>query len=656
MSTPVTFRDRVRYQFDNFMSRGGLSIFLALLTLFLASFLVLGLVRVLTVWVFQDPAAGLIEDQLWRTFLQVTDAGSVAEDGDSRWPEKLVGVGTILVGLVLFSSLVAFVTAEFEARLAELRKGRSVVIETGHTLLLGYGDRAVEIIRELIVANESEKDAAIVLLSDAPKDEMDDWLLERIPERLTTRIVTRSGTPSNLQTLRRMGVERAHAVIILNPVESSAPEEDWGRGDARVLKALMGVVASTSGGAVPPVVAELYLDRSRVLAEAVAPGSVTTLAEHEILARLLVQTSRTSGMAVVYGDLVGFTGREVYFFSPPGGIPTRPFGELLLCFDETAALGFRTDEGRILLNPPMDTVPGEGWEFVVLAEDDSTIDFRPTPFATPAPRALPETRAEVHQERQLLVGWTSKSTLIVEQYAKFLTQDSAIDIVVMEATPELTTTVAALREAYPEVAVQLIEGDARVAADLVRLKPETYDNVVLLAAEGDSAEEVDADTIALLLGLRQHMRDVRAQTGEPIRTQLITEVMDSDNTELVLQSGVKDFLISNQFVSKVLAQISQEPDVMKIYDDLFDPEGSEIYIKPIELYFDGLSEERPLDLEFADLVGAARTRNEVCFGWKCKAEEDDAERNFGVRLLPRKGSAVQLRPGDALILLAEDET
>ena len=69
--------------------------------------------------------------------------------------------------------MVAFITSVFEAKLAELRRGRSLVLEKEHTLILGFGDRIIEIIRELIEANESEQDASIVILADNDKEEMD---------------------------------------------------------------------------------------------------------------------------------------------------------------------------------------------------------------------------------------------------------------------------------------------------------------------------------------------------------------------------------------------------------------------------------------------------------------------------------------------------
>jgi ion channel POLLUX/CASTOR len=129
-------------------------------------------------------------------------------------------------------------------------------------------------------------------------------------------------------------------------------------------------------------------------------------------------------------------------------------------------------------------------------------------------------------------------------------------------------------------------------------------------------------------------------------------VMDSDNTELVLQVGVKDYLISNQFVSKIFAQVAQEPDVKRVYDDLFREEGSEIYLKPASLYFPTL----PVTLPFGDCIAAAQLRAEVCFGYRLAADAADLGKAHGIHIIPAKTEQVTLNLGDCLITLAENES
>lgn len=156
-----------------------------------------------------------------------------------------------------------------------------------------------------------------------------------------------------------------------------------------------------------------------------------------------------------------------------------------------------------------------------------------------------------------------------------------------------------------------------------------------------------------MLELRQVFKDYTAQTGNKVTTELIAEIIDSEDTDLVIKAGVKDFLLTNQFVSKILAQVSQEPDVMEIYRDLFSVDGSELYIKPISLYFPA---EQIGKLTFADCVLAAQNRDELCIGVKISTQAQDKGKNFGIDLVPSLDKQLNLTLDDALITLAEDET
>ena len=134
---------RFRYRFDNFMARGGLAVFLAILSLFALGFVAAAVLRLVAGLVLPDKSAPELTDGLWRTFIEIADPGNIGDDSDAPWVSKIAGIATIFVGMVLFSSMVAFITSLFQDKLEELRRGKSGVIEAGHTLILGFGDRLV---------------------------------------------------------------------------------------------------------------------------------------------------------------------------------------------------------------------------------------------------------------------------------------------------------------------------------------------------------------------------------------------------------------------------------------------------------------------------------------------------------------------------------
>ncbi|MEC4891985.1 MAG: hypothetical protein SAL07_01760 [Oscillatoria sp. PMC 1051.18] len=645
----LSLKKRLRYQFDNFMSQGGFAVFLALLSAFFAAFVLMTLVRYMVELIFPNEGS---PDILWEVFVQLIGLRDVGDD--ANFAAKIVGVFAIFIGLIFFSSLVAFVTQTFEEQLLMLRKGKSIVVEKDHTLILGFTDRISDIIEELIVANESEEDAAIVILAEEDKEVMDDFFRNNIADFKTTRLVTRNGSVTNLKNLKKVGVNDAKSVIILNEAKGADSEDFKSLSDSRVVKAILAVVAANEEVKLPSIVVEIHSEQYRRLAETIAPGVVTTLNEADILARILVQTSRNVGLATVYLNLVGFEGNEFYFYRPTLGWKNISFSKLQFHLPGTIPLGVRQIDGSLMLNPPKDYVLANNDEAIVLAEDDSVIEFYPEPIVQPREIGYQDELkvAERKIEKYLLIGWNNKTAIALGEYAKYVIPGSQVNLVVRDLTDEIKAKFDQIAKAYPDVNLQVKKVNVDSIEQLKTLRPYEFDSIAILAGSGKKAEEIDAKTLTILLELRQIFREYTAQTGNKVMTDLIAEIINTEDTDLVVKAGVKDFLLSNQFVSKILAQVSQEPDVMSIYLDLFSADGSELYIKPISLYF---PEEVVRQVTFADCVLAAQSRDEICLGVRINSEIGIREKNYGINLLPKLDRRLFLSLDDALITLAEDE-
>ncbi|OGG94866.1 MAG: hypothetical protein A2527_12915 [Candidatus Lambdaproteobacteria bacterium RIFOXYD2_FULL_50_16] len=649
---PGSYKDRFRYRFDNFFAKGGWAIFQTLISLYIASLILMGGLRILVhFWVTGTFVGSL--DQLWAVWLQIMDIGGMENDSQSPLYHKAIGIATSILGLMLISTMLAFVTSVFKEKLEDLRKGKSKVLETNHTVILGFGIRALEIIRELVEANDSEPDSAVVVLSETDKEVMDDFFNDLLTERGSTRVITRSGSVTSPYFLRRNGVSHCKSVLLLNPAVSTASPEEKNQADYWALKSIMAIFAAIGEDTknFPPVVAQLHYRRHRELAQAIAPDSIFVLDEETILSKILVQTSRSHGLSLVYSNLVGFVGNEVYFSDPPPSLLGTSFGDLAHHFIQSVPLGISDRKGKITINPPMNRPLQEGDELIILAEDDSTIKYYPEPPVTPVRRTVSNLKASAREERFLLFGWSHKSSNLIKEYAGYLSPGSVIDVRVKRVSDSVKKAFEAVQRRFPDIRMSLEAVNTSALQFPATLKPETYDNVIILAGNGDTVDRIDAETIGALLKFRHYIRKLEERWGKPVPTKLISEVMDSENLEIIQQTGVKDFLISNQFISKIMAQISEEPRVKGVYEELFRAEGSEIYLKPVELY---LEEIEGQSIPFADLVLAAQTRGETCFGVSLHREESDPE-TAGVYIIPRKDHHFQLEPGDRLIVLAKDD-
>ena len=132
----ATFRERFRYRVDNFLAGGSGPLFFSLLVSLVFAIAFVLTLRLILGYAIEDDDTEA-RKHAWVTFLQITDSGAMAEDSDSDPVYKIAAVVAGFLGLVIFSSLVAFLTTALDGAIAQLRKGHSRVIESGHTLVLG---------------------------------------------------------------------------------------------------------------------------------------------------------------------------------------------------------------------------------------------------------------------------------------------------------------------------------------------------------------------------------------------------------------------------------------------------------------------------------------------------------------------------------------
>ena len=78
------------------------------------------------------------------------------------------------------------------------------------------------------------------------------------------------------------------------------------------------------------------------------------------------------------------------------------------------------------------------------------------------------------------------------------------------------------------------------------------------------------------------------------------------NRALAEVTRADDFIVGDQLVSLLLTQISENKALNAVFSDLFDPEGSEIYLKPAKDY---VQLDREIGYRHRGRGGAAPGRN-----------------------------------------------
>ena len=401
-----TFREKLNYKLERFMSRGGSSIFLSLLVVFICSFLVIILIRLILIKFF--PQLDYFDDfwsDIWVTFLQMTDPGNMNQDNTSPTWLKITTVLSGIVGVILLSMLIAFITTALEQMLYDFRKGRGKVIEEDHTLILGWNEKVVDIIRELVIANESERSASIVILSNEDKEIMDDLIAKRLPDTLTTKIITSTGDYANVNELNRVSVTKAKSVILLTTCSESSSSKDKIASDIQSVKSIMAIISCQQGENKLPIIAEIFSQEKRDLIGYFHDDNIIAIDSWDIMGKLLVQTSLSSGLEMVYNEILSFDGCEIYFRSEDWN--NIDFYDLPFHLKDGVPLGIYSKENGLILRPDEGTVLKNGDQVVILAEDDSTIHFEKNAIITPKDIELADKRLKQKKKEY----WSSGGTM-----------------------------------------------------------------------------------------------------------------------------------------------------------------------------------------------------------------------------------------------------
>ena len=648
------FSKRIRYRFEQFMAKGGSSIFISLLIAFLVCFAVIVLIRGVILW-FIGPVEDYntvsdFWDHIWYTFLQMTDPGNMYQDSSTSAWIRVTTVIAGFTGVILLSALIAFITTALDNLLYEFRKGRGIILEKDYTLILGWNERVIDILRELIIANESENYASIVILSSTPKEEMDDFIFKRLPTTKTTKIITSNGDSSNINELRRINAVDAKSIIVMASCPDSAPYEDKLLSDTYAIKTIMAMITLQNGENQLPIITEIFTQQKRHIVNFFDDPNIIALDSWDIMGKLLVQSSLTSGLEMVYNEILSFDLSEVYFHHANWG--KTSFGDLPYHFADGVPLGIHKADGTLILRPDDDTILDEDDEILILADDDSTIFFNESKLFEPIELPYTAQSLEKRSKRILILGWHDIGNIFVRESDEYLKEGSEFDVMIKEPSEEIMQHIKEIDEEYPDIKITLHKENTLDIDNLSKLNPYTYDNIIILSQDPEekSAEKIDSDTLMILLLLRKIAKIEKINVRKS-KTKIITQVLNSDNQDLIIQTDVDDFIISNKLITMILAQLSEEPQIKKLYDDIFQEDGSEIYVKPASLYF----EELPMKANFASIMGQARKREEICLGLRFGDLSKDAKANFGVSLNPQKDEVFEIGENDFLVVLAEDE-
>ena len=299
-----SFGERIHYFFDNTLSKGPMGL-LIWLGIFVSLIIILVSIFVWTTGISSKDS--LIEQMF---LFMIGSLGAADADTDGSWMFRLASLIIIFSGIFVMSTLIGILTTAIDSKLDQLRKGRSRVIESGHTVILGSSDEILVLIKELVTANENLPDACIAILADEDKVEMEVRIREAIGHQRQTRIVCRSGNPMAMLDLEIVSLNTARSIVVLGQ------ENDFT--GLTIMKTVLAIINNPERRAEPyHVIAAI--DNPKILdsVKLISEDEIEVILKGEFISKIEAQTLLHPGLSLVITDLLDFEGDEIYMKGNP---------------------------------------------------------------------------------------------------------------------------------------------------------------------------------------------------------------------------------------------------------------------------------------------------------------------------------------------------
>ena len=126
-------------------------------------------------------------------------------------------------------------------------------------------------------------------------------------------------------------------------------------------------------------------------------------------------------------------------------------------------------------------------------------------------------------------------------------------------------------------------------------------------------------------------------------------MLDIRNRELAEVTKADDFIVSDELISLLMSQIAENKNLMRVFEDLFNAEGSEIYLKPMSDYI-----KTGQNVDFYSILESAKRKGQTAIGYRISALAHNNLEAYGVVINPLKSNSISFSASDKLIVLSEN--
>lgn len=621
-------RRYLRYWFDRLISKGlpGL-----LILSFLGAVLLL-LVATPLILLLDSIGSGIADvgsffGIYWAGFLSLFKAGAP----EGPWQDQVARLVFAIIALFFTGAILGTVIRSLRDKVHDLEEKGGEVIADDHTIILGWSPLGFRVIDELAIANSGRRHPWILILSPERKSALEAELSDQAKPQ-GTRLAVRSIPHVDTGHLDLVRGATARSVIVLGRWGTAKHDPDV---VANLL--LLARYRELHPDHVPTVVAGVVSSRNLGPARTAAGRDAVIVPLAETASRMMFQVARQQGMIQVVTSLLSFEPHTIRVLRRPD-LAGHSFGEVVVGLSGATPLAIRRD-GRITVLPDLRSVVTETDELLVLAERGSDIRLQPVPFAR-TESLTEDPAAPTRPERWVHLGWTADTPDIIALHDASAGGPDHVLLVVRPEDAESAGRLAEQVRSNLTLDVVTWPRDQPVGDVVGEAVLRSADRILIFVQRDPDGRPNDAATLLVRL-------QVMDELGADVRSRVvITELMEERYRTISAASDARDMLVGSEVVARLLAQLSEQPLLLGLYNDLLGPGGPQVMLRPVADY----PEVGPDDV-FEAFVQAAARRGEIAIGYRVTKQADDRDSNFGVVLNPPRAAGPGLTGQDSIVVI-----
>ena len=640
----------------------------------------------------------------FHTITMILDAGCISnvvtDIGTSGVVLSLVCVAVVIIGMISFTgSLIGYVTNYISHFIESANAGKHKVRISNHVVILNWNTRASEILNDFLY---SEKKQKIMVLVSSRKEEVQLEIEERLADtiarenlaihqkyanlsffarkaalrknrfRNNLEVVVREGDIFSNKQLQDISLDKAHSIIILgNDINNTLCKfehkerlEKSRRGNSQTVKTLMQVadITSKAGSADNQrIVVEITDDWTWDLVQKIIAAKqvdskchIVPVRVNEVLGQILSQFSLMPELNSAYEELFSNKGSEFYTVEQK--------------VDDLAAYTkeyLKTHRHSVPVSNM--EIGGKHYCYYVAGNDEDLEKVTPSKCKPIDIKLNHEYWLE--QKNVVILGHNTKSRDIMQGFVSFCGEwdredQQGVQIVVIDDKENLEKM--NYYKEYPFVIKTVAADiyDEKLICETVEAfvdQNETDTSILILSDDSVLNEDIDANALANLIYIQQIInKKMEDPEFDPGRIDVIVEIIDPKHHDIVNSYSVNNVVISNRYISKMIAQIGEVDALFDFYHDILtydddETDSKEIYIKKVERYFEEIPGKCTAEQLIRGIVDASTDPSlpakyvnlAACLGY---VKKDGTMVIFSG---DQANIEVELQKGDKIILLAD---